>query len=101
MTQPRGEAAERAVRYRVRVSAEYERAREGVALFRKDHVADALARMELSDALFRDPLARPLLRNRVLLADWRIVVIEDDHDLLRIKNFIAAHFSKEVGRARR
>ena len=29
------------------------------------------------------------------------MVVENDHDLLWIKDFVAAHFSKEVGRARR
>src|SRR5437763_10884091 len=101
MAHPRGQAAERAVSNCVRVSAEYECAREGVAFFRKDHVADALAGMKLGNALFLDPLARSLLRNRILLPDWWIVVIEDDHNLLWTKDFVAAHFSKEVGRARR
>src|SRR5215475_14714501 len=101
MAHPRGQAAERAIRDRVRVGPEYERARKGVALFRKDHVADAFAGMEFGYALFLDPFARSLLGHRVLLPDWRIVVIEHDDDLLWIKDFVATHLSKEVGRARR
>jgi len=97
MSQARRQAPQRAVGHGVGVGAEDQRARERVALFRKDHVADALAGVKLADALLLDPLARAFLRDRILLPDRRVVMVEHDHDLIRITHFVAAHLAEEVG----
>ena len=98
---PGRDAAERAVGDGVGIGAEDQRAGKRVALFRKDHVADAFAGVKLGDALLLDPFARLLLRHRILLPDRRIVMIEHDHDLRRVEHLVAAHLAQEIGRARR
>src|SRR5580704_3456347 len=89
-------AAKRAIRDGVRIGTENQRAREGVTFFRKDHVADAFASMEFDDALFLDPFAGPLLRDRILLADRRIVMIEYYNHLRRVEYLVAAHLAQQV-----
>ena len=64
-------------------------------------MADSFAGVEFRDALFCDPLARLLLRDRVLLADRRVVMVEYDDDLDRIEYLVAAHLAQQVGRAGR
>ena len=81
-----GDAAERAVGDGVGISAEDQRARKGVALFRKDDMTNSLTGVEFGDALLFDPFAGLLLRHRVLLADRRIVMIEHHDDPRRIEN---------------
>jgi hypothetical protein len=59
-------------------------------------MADAFAGMELGDALFLDPLARSFLRDGVLLADRRVVMVEHDHNLVWIIHLVAAHLAEEI-----
>ena len=101
MSHPGRDAAERAVGDGVGVGAEDQRARKGIALFRKDHVPDAFTSVEFRDALFFDPFTCALLRDGVLLADWRIVMVEHDHDLLRIVDLVTAHLLQKIGGTRR
>ena len=95
------DAAERAVGDGVRIGAEDERARKRIALLRKDDVPDAFTGVKFGDALFLDPFARLLLRDRILLANRRIMMIEDDDDLRRIEDLVAAHLAQQIGGAGR
>ena len=88
------DAAERAVGDGVGIGAEDQCAGERVAFFRKDHVADAFAGMEFGDALFLDPFAGPFLRDRILLADRRIMMIEHNNDFRRVEYLVAAHLAQ-------
>src|SRR5215475_5206351 len=78
------------------VGPEDEGARKCVSLFREDDMADAFAGMEFGYALFLDPLAGALLRNGILLPDRRVVMVEHDHDLVRVINLVAAHLAEEI-----
>ena len=97
MSHPGCHATERAVGDGVGISAEDERTRKGVALFRKNDVSDSLTGVKFGDLLFLDPFSGLFLRYRVLLANRRVVMIEDHDDARRIEHLVAAHLAQEIG----
>ena len=83
------------------VGAEHQCSGKRIAFFRKEDVPDAFAGVKPGDALLLDPAACLFLRDRILLSNRWIMVVENYDHLRRFEDFLAAHLAQQVGGARR